>query len=319
MNDQEAERAIRHQIAVTRQQVTLAKAFLMRLPGDGPYDTLTLPSEFARQQGFEKPQMVILQSSANPEPQLRVAAGYLSCAVAMCEALWSLVYQGYFFPEDGTANWDAHLSGTTGSSNGGWRFEDLDAAIPSRVALAPSYRYQRPELLTDPDLFTLEAGVSGAHADVVEALQDAVRCFRADLYRPAVVMLGKALEGAWIEVGCALAQVVLPAGDAAGKCAWFVENTDFAKKIDDATRLYDAQAANPVRDQSGVKSPALREIAGWSHAMREARNAIHFGTSAPLPYNYDSLVSVLIAARRAVRLLYDVKRAAERHVTPATP
>ena len=39
---------------------------------------------------------------------------------------------------------------------------------------------------------------------VREALGEAVLCFRHELYTASVVMLGKALEEAWIDVGVAL-------------------------------------------------------------------------------------------------------------------
>ena len=59
-----------------------------------------------------------------------------------------------------------------------------------------------------PTCILLESGVEGADDEIAEALIDTVRCLRNELYRPAVTMLGKAMEGAWIELGVSLAKAM---------------------------------------------------------------------------------------------------------------
>ena len=59
-------------------------------------------------------------------------------------------------------------------------------------------------ILSDPDLYLEGLRPYGSQPDIAEAVQEAVRCFRAERYMAAVVMLGKASEGLWIECGKAL-------------------------------------------------------------------------------------------------------------------
>jgi hypothetical protein len=92
----------------------------------------------------------------------------------------------------------------SGGETGGWSFDDVALPFPERFSIAPSAS-ALPSHLTDGDLL-LATLAEGVHPLIEEALRDAVRCLRADLYLPAVAMIGKAAEDAWTQAAVALAR-----------------------------------------------------------------------------------------------------------------
>ncbi|MFC2042117.1 hypothetical protein ACFLTV_01255 [Chloroflexota bacterium] len=81
--------------------------------------------------------------------------------------------------------------------------------LPRELWKTPSYRAEHSEILTDPDIFLNKASIENFDGEVIEAIGDAILCFKHGLYRPTVTMLGKAMEGAWIELGCSIANAAL--------------------------------------------------------------------------------------------------------------
>jgi hypothetical protein len=69
----------------------------------------------------------------------------------------------------------------------------------------PSHRGDDDAYLVEPSLYLDVLSIPTMHAELQEALAEAVRCFRAKLYTAGVAMLGKASEGAWLELGAAAA------------------------------------------------------------------------------------------------------------------
>ena len=158
----------------------------------------------------------------------------------------------------------------------------------------------------------VEAGIEDAHPEVAEALQDAVACFRHDLYRPTVVMLGKAMEGAWIELGCALARCCLPGTEADKVEAQLKSDGILVRKIQKVVKLYErTDLTQSVVQRSGVRPVELDSVVVWSDVLREARNAIHFGASPSMPNTYEKVAVLLLEAAASLKKMYRVKVAAE--------
>ncbi|MDP2897799.1 MAG: hypothetical protein Q8Q12_14780 [bacterium] len=317
----EVEVEIRRQIVVTRQQVTLAKAYLQRLDSIRPHKPSELAKAFAQQQGFAMPSVVNVHETINPERELRQAAGYISCHFALVEAVYALVHSGYFLSRPEVENLSLHLpyfEGVPGGSgrNGSWSF---DAFLPIKVILAFSLHQEQPQPLTDPDLFLLEAGLVGAHPEVEDALRDAVRCFRHELYQPSVSMLGKAVEGAWIEVGLALSKVVNGPGSQHTKFEQEITgvNASFFNTIEKISKLCrDHHKGNlqPVFSDANTRRTEIEQIAGWSHVVREARNAIHFGVQPVVGNSYEKVAALLLGTAGNLQTMYRLKTSADKIV-----
>lgn len=98
MREGEARAALVERVHVTRQLITLAKAFLVRPEMPKKFRPQKLVIPFVRQQGLTKPEKVVLHSSVEPMPYIEQAAGYLTCELAFAQASWDLVHEGYYLP-----------------------------------------------------------------------------------------------------------------------------------------------------------------------------------------------------------------------------
>jgi hypothetical protein len=49
----------------------------------------------------------------------------------------------------------------------------------------------------------------------------------------------------------------------------------------------------------------------WSDAVRDSRNTIHFGVAPTTPNTYEKVAALLLGAVPNVRVLYQVKNAAD--------
>ena len=67
MTADEAKAEILRRVVVTRQDVTLAKSFLQRLQDIGPHDPFILVNQFSEQQGYQRPDKIVLHPSVDPE------------------------------------------------------------------------------------------------------------------------------------------------------------------------------------------------------------------------------------------------------------
>ena len=320
MTADEAKAEILKRVVVTRQHVTLAKSFLQSLPAIGPHDPFILMNQFSKQQGYQLPEKIVLHPSVNSEQPLRQTSGYFVCVLALAEAIWALIHQGYFLYMGNLQAWEAHQEWTTvvpgqGGMSSGWSFPEYAVELPHRIVLAPSYRHECPQPMTDPDLFVLEAGINNADPEIVEALQDAVRCFRHELYRPAVTMLGKAMEGAWIELGCSLARAVSTKGGFNKEKFMDTmsdDNTGIATKIQKVRNLYNQKdLTDHVVKQCGISPKELDNIIIWSDVLRESRNAIHFGVKPTIENSYEKVAVLFIDGAKNLAIMYKIKRIAD--------
>ena len=83
INPAEVEAQIKASIAVTRQQVTLAKGFLQNLPSAGQHDVEVLVNQFCSQQGYARPHQVVVHPDVPLEPSVLQAVGYLAPKLAI--------------------------------------------------------------------------------------------------------------------------------------------------------------------------------------------------------------------------------------------
>jgi hypothetical protein len=128
-------------------------------------------------------------------------------------------------------------------------------------------------------------------------------------------MLGKASEGAWLELGASLLRIVPPTEEQKfSKQRNALEDPMMGplRKVEAVITIYDHQELfGSIAKVSGVRLQELRTVAIWSDAVRDSRNTIHFGVAPTTPNTYEKVAALLIGAVPHIRILYRIKEAAD--------
>lgn len=319
MNPADAESTIRSRMSVTRQRVLIAKAIVFNKA-----TTLVtcddLLAEVFRANAVVVPRPVVLHESVDTNASLAAVADSISWRLATTEAIWSLVHSGLLIAFGDTRTQTASVDWTTvvpgsGGMSAGWQFEDYSLPVPGRVRRSPSSLGEPNQFLSEPDLYLHSMGVPSMHAEVVNAFAESVNCFRNELFTASLAMLGKASEGAWLELGASLVALV-PSGEESkyAKQRSILEDPMMGtyRKIEAVLTMFDHQELfGQVSKSSGVRLQELRSVAVWSDVVRDSRNTIHFGVAPTTPNTYEKLAALLLGAVTNVRTLYRVKDSAD--------
>jgi hypothetical protein len=189
------------------------------------------------------------------------------------------------------------------------------------VKLAPSRSTQQNQPLSNPDLFLHELNIPNLHKEVEEALCEAVRCFRHELYLACLAMLGRSSEGAWIELGLKLAKAVerhsLKDAEKIRKTQQNVFE-GVGKKITKTVQAYERIDLEDLRKQSGVTLQDLRNSVVWADVVRDSRNSVHYGAKLAMSNSYEKVAALLIGAVPHLRILYRIHDAVD-VVVPEKP
>lgn len=305
-------KSIEDQINVTPQQVTFAKAYILKHFNQ---ETPQMLQDFLKAMESTMPNKIIIHSSVNTDGMIKDAAKSISWTLAFCEAILGLVHANLLI-SFGSYHHDPPLEWTTIPPNGrsgeysNWELGHLFFPIPGRVRLPPSSSVASQQPLSDPDLFLHTLEIKNIHTEVKESLEEAVRCFRHELYIACLAMLGKASEGAWIELGLKLADAVPSNATVnARKIRDTLEDpyVGIGKKIMETLRLYEMKDIySEVYKKSGVKIQDLRNAVIWADCVRESRNSVHYGVEPSMPNTYEKVAALLIGAVPHLRLLYQI-------------
>ena len=215
--------------------------------------------------------------------------------------------------------WTTVIPGSGGHS-GGWTFDELTIPVPNRVRRAPSSAGSNNQFLAEPDLYLHTLGIPNMHTEVASAFREAVKCFRHELFTAALTMLGKASEGAWLELGASLLGYV-PSNQQSSISKQRVVLEDpmigTIRKIDAVLTVFDRKEIfSPLSALSGINPRELRTVAVWSDTVRDSRNTIHFGVSPATPNTYEKVAALLLGTVPNVRILYRLKEAADAGLQP---
>lgn len=306
MTPQEVERAIVDAVSVTPTLLSLAKMHLMA--GNETRTNLMVRSFIVSQDALVD-QPVQIGAAADQGGVVRQVARYLSCDRAAREAIWALIGSGSLVPNSERLEaGDLGVSWTTvgpgGGMSSGWGFGPA-IAVPAQVLVASSAVTH----LTDGDLFLTTLALPGLDEGIAESLRDAVRCFRQDLYLPAHVMLGRAVEGAWTLVGEALVAAAPTETAAVSLGEALARGIHFARLPERVSALYTHQAYAAVVHASGVSHADLRGVIVWTEALRLARNAVHHAVDAPLPATWETTAALFMGAVPNLRALWAIREA----------
>jgi hypothetical protein len=173
------------------------------------------------------------------------------------------------------------------------------------------------EILCDPDLFLHELNLPDLHPEVESALREAVSCFHAELYPAAIVMLGKASEGTWIELGLALLSV-LPPEEATKRDKlqqeWSGPDVGFSKKMRDIMKVVETRQDlfKNVGNLANVRLDELRMAMIWSDSLRDARNVVHHNVETNIDATFEMVSTLFLAALSNLKILNRLTSAAAR-------
>jgi hypothetical protein len=315
MNNEEALKIINEKIVVTKQYVTIAKANILESIKI-VMDSNILINQVLKKLDKQMPEKIILNPAIDPIPYLNQAADSISWRAAISEAIWQLIHENYLIPTTSDlCNNSLSLEWTTGYQNSGgtssgWSFNEFFIRVPTRLRRPLSHNSNSPEFLVSPDLYLHNLSIPNIHPEVAASLQEAVKCFRQELFTSSITMLGRASEGAWIELGSALfsilppnelKQVTKPKND--------FDNPAFGvgKKIEIVVSLFSRQDLFLIiAEESGVTLSDLRQSANWSTTLQDARNIIHFGNTPAIPTTYEKVAVFLLGAVPHLRVLYNI-------------
>jgi len=324
LNESEAKNRILERVVVTPQRVVIAKAIVLNA-SENKSSSEDLVDAVLKANAVVVPRQVVIHPSVDSMPALMTAGDALSWLLAAKEAIWSLIHGGYLIPmadfheSAPSIGWTTVIPGSGGTSSG-WTFDELSISVPRRVRRAPSLAGSNDQFLAEPDLYLHTLGIPNMHMEVASAFREAVKCFRQELFTAALTMLGKASEGAWLELGASLLgyaqsqqQIVF------NKQRVVLEDPMIGtyRKIEAVLTMFDRQDVfGPLSVSSGIRAKELRAVAVWSDSVRDSRNTIHFGVSSAIPNTYEKVAALLIGAAPHVRIIYRLKEAADARSKP---
>lgn len=314
MREEEAKAKIIEQISITRQRVTIAKLNLLELFAEYS-DSASLISVLLKRLDAQMPEKLIINPAVDPLPSIAKAAEVISWRVAASEAIWELIHDNLVIPcVPDFYDASIHLEWTTvyersGGSSSSWSFNEYSIPVPRKLILPPS-RNSSSEILVNPDLYLHQLSIPNLHPEIELALHESVRCFRHELFTASTTMLGKASEGAWLELGAALLQA-LPSrtAESVKRQKDDLENLaiGIGKKIEIIVTLYEQRDLySTIAERSGISIRELRTAARWSDTVRDSRNTIHFGVEASVPNTYEKVAALLLGVVPYIRMIYQV-------------
>lgn len=324
MNIHQIEKEIKDRILIDQHKVIVAKNFIMN-EGD-IIDVATSLDKFTKSQGYPLITEVVVHESVSIEEQIQQVSDYISWYVAFSQGILDLIHSGYLnpisqqlYPCSGNLyiRWTT-VVGNSGGMSSSWSFNEYIVFVPAKVKKSLVRGQEHGFTLFDVDLFISNLDINNAHAEVIEALSDAIACFKKELYRPSLTMLGKAAEGAWIELGLSLTDYAIAKGIDVEKNNQLKEKLmgqdSFVYKVDKVISLYSSHYKdwfNEIRLITNIQPVHLQEIRIWTDVVREARNAIHFGAKLNSENNYEKTAMILLASISHFKTLYYLKQVAD--------
>jgi hypothetical protein len=287
MNNDEALRLLAETVKVTREDIARAKAWLVQTKG-GTTQQLV--------EGWLTPQQAVVPVNASVDlyaddsaEQIAKYARAFSLRLAFHQAQWELIAAGELFPCDTFDYWQASLGYRHQGYSGGLGIKGIDCSFP-RTVMCPPLANIPP---TDPDIFLRGVDCTTLHDGILEAIEQALLCFRRGLYMPATVMMAAAAEATWTECGIAVAKQLSDAKlDATVRDAY----VSISKKIAEIQKTLRTPGGKLLLKKAG-RSPADVDNAEiWTTNLRERRNALHWGKAKSFLADHSETASLVMGA-----------------------
>ncbi|MEA3478747.1 MAG: hypothetical protein U9R60_11245 [Bacteroidota bacterium] len=313
MNPEQAYQYLVEKIDVTNQMVTYAKAFMLEHFQENTDHLLT---SLLQNVEATKPSQIVIHQSVDTPGLLTKAAKYISWDLASREALWGLITSNLLIQgssdladRNGTLDWTTVIPGSGGQSTG-WQFNEYSLPVPRKVILRPSGISSYERTLSDPDLFLHEINIEGLNIEIEKSLRESVLCYKNELFLGCLALLGKAAEGAWIELGLAMASAIPTGAPINGvRLKESVEDPfiGIGKKISLVLNAYERRDVfQEIYRESGYKPTDLKSCVVWGDAVRESRNSIHYGAEPSMANSYEKVSALLIGTVPNLKVIYSI-------------
>ena len=273
------------------------------------WSKLKVVTRFSSSEEWLTPQQAVVQMNASVDmdaddsaEQIAKYARAFSLRLAFHQAQWELISAGELFPRDSFDNWQASLGYRSSRYSGGLDTKGIDCPFPKAI-IHPPLATKPP---TDPDIFLRGMDCASLHDGILEAIEQALLCFRRGLYMPATVMIAAAAEATWTECGISVAKQLSNAKlDATMNDPY----TSISKKIAEIRKTLQTPEGKALLKKAGRSPVDLDNAEIWTTNLRERRNALHWGKARSFVADHSETASLMMGAPLHIGMLEAIRTA----------
>lgn len=281
-----------------REDIACAKSYIAQSTMSR---TDSLVDEWLKAQRLDEPDAVNTDAADWPN-LLTTVARVLSARLAFYQAVWELVTVGDLMPSTGISQWQPELMYSTSRGAG-------ELPVPGiKCFFYPEF--VRPPVVdtvpNDPDIFLKGVPSQTLHDGIQEAVEQALGCFRRGLYMPATVMLAAAVEATWTECGIAVAKKL---GDTKLDGVVSDQYSSISKIVVEIRKALEQPAGKTLIKDAGQHISKVIEAQVWTDAVRDRRNALHWGKAKSFIADHSQTGMLLMAAPMHLATLEAIRAA----------
>lgn len=284
MSIENAAQHVINAVSVKREDIARAKDWLINFSGT---NTSGMVEEWLRQQGIVDIRVVNPQADDCSDHLTSIARAY-SVRLAFYHAVWELIASGFIVSSGSVSAWEAPLEYRTSHGAGGIPVRQINCPFPDRIHRL-AVGTDRP---LDADVFLKGVDCSTLHSGILEAIDQALACFRRGLYMPATVMLAAAAEGTWTECGAAVAASLADAKLQTTVSDPFVS---IAKVVSEVRKTLESKGKTLLQ-KANLTIHQVADCEIWTTALRDRRNALHWGKAKSFTADHSETGTLLMAA-----------------------
>ena len=296
MFPEDAAKVVIGHLTVAREDIARAKSWLVRAPGS---NVNGMVDEWMREQKIAEIRQANTDSDDCRDILASVAKAY-SVRLAFYQAIWELIATGVLIPSAPPGRWQPSLEYRTSHCAGGIPLSSVGCPHPERIERLP-YAVSEP---ADPDIFLQGIDCATLHSGIVEAIEQALTCFRRGLYMPATAMLAAAAEATWTELGNAVEKI---ASDPKLTATMGDPHSGIARIVSGVRKALEHKNSKPILQAAGISIHNVTEAEVWMTTLRERRNALHWGKAKSFIANHAETGTLLMAAPQHLKPLESIR------------
>lgn len=295
MTPEQAGNYVTSKVSVTREDIARAKSWIVRAPGS---NVSGMADEWLSEQNIPDIRHVNTDAQDCEDILTNVAHSY-SVRLAFFTAVWELINAGAIVASELPGLWQPSLEYKTSHNAGGIPVASLAFPHPSKIVRLP-FSNER----ADADIFLKGIDCTTLHSGIVEAIEQSLTCFRRGLYMPATVMLAAAAEATWMECGRAVATHF------SDPKLTTVMNDPFvsiAKVVSELRKALEHKNAKPLLQKARLTIHQVTDAEIWTTALRDRRNALHWGKAKSFISGHAETGTLLMAAPQHLGTLESIR------------
>jgi hypothetical protein len=301
MTPDEASSRIESTLLIQHGDIMRAKYYILQgIESYIPLNTDKLALQWLQSNNLTIPKEIEIDSLDASDRLDQIAHAY-SLRLALFQAVTELVSAGELIPATSPELWQANLTWKTSRGGGGLHFNKINYPVPTVIFRTPFVR-QQP---IDTDIFLQGIDCVSLHPGIREAIDQALGCFRRDLYFPATVMLASAAEATWLECGLAVAMNL---SDAKLQELLSDQYKSLSLKVTEIRKVLNQPKGKVILKAAGQSSAKISDAELWTTTLRDRRNALHWGKKRSLIAEHSDTASLLLASPLHIGTLEATRR-----------